>query len=151
MLAGRGGDDADRALKPLADDGRAVDRIECDRHTDGAVGPGAELLALEDAGRVVLDAFADRHGAGDIDGVEQSSDGVAGGVVGGFLVALAHPLIRAERAGFGGADKLESDETLEIDGRNTLLGGRAGGGTTVFLRHAPVLFGRTIHAGSPGL
>ncbi len=76
--------------------------------------PRAEVFALEDARRVVLDALADDDLAADVDEVEHPADGVAGGLVGEFLFALAEPLDGVERGGLRRAHEIEFDDALDI-------------------------------------
>src|SRR5262249_38979263 len=66
---------------------------------------------------IVLDPLADRDGAADVDRVEHTADGIARREVAGFLVALAHPLVRAQRRGLGAANEFHAEQALGIDER----------------------------------
>jgi hypothetical protein len=66
--------------------------------TGGEPGPPrAELLAHEDAGRLVLDPLADRARAAHVHQVEHAAEGVRRRLVGRDLVPLADPLKDVQR------------------------------------------------------
>ncbi len=72
------------------------------------------MFAFENAGRVVLDPFADHDLAADVHEIEHPADGVARGRVGQFLLAAAEPLERIQGRGFAGADKIEFDDAFDV-------------------------------------
>ena len=81
----------------------------------GAPGqPRAELFAFENAGRVVLDSFADHDFAADVHEIEHAAHGVAGGRVGFFLVAAAEPGQGVEGGGFGRPHEIELNDALDV-------------------------------------
>ena len=73
--------------------------IDCDVDDRRAVAPGAQLLPDEDAGRLVLDPLADRTRPAHVGEIEHAAQGIGGGGVGGFLVALADPVEHLEGGG----------------------------------------------------
>ena len=87
------------------------------------------MLAFENAGRIVLDAFADDDFPADVDEVEHPADGVAGRLIGQLFLAAAEPLDGVEGSGFGGADEVELHHPLDIvvmlgiRGERTAVGG----------------------------
>ena len=76
--------------------------------------PGAELLAFENSGRFVLDAFANDDFAADIHQIEHAAHGVAGRRVGRFLVAASEPAQRIQCSRLGRANKVELDDSLDV-------------------------------------
>ena len=99
---------------PLGDVARAVDRIEGDVESRVILPPAAEPVPEEDPGGIVLDALPDDDLSADVNQVEHPVDGVAGGGIGGLLVAPSHPVHRMEGRVLGGADELEFDHPLQI-------------------------------------
>ena len=98
----------------LREIGGAVDGIDRDIDVPAAGGPGAELVADENARGVVLDAFADHAFAADVHVFEHAQNGAAGGVIGGFFGVAAEPRQAGERGVFGGADELELERTFRV-------------------------------------
>ena len=85
----------------------AVDRV------DGDVGQRrravADVLAVEEHGRLVLLALADDDDAVHRHALQDDPHGVDGRLVRPFLVPAAHPAPRGERRGLGHADKLHGE------------------------------------------
>src|SRR5688572_5580851 len=81
------------------------------------------MFAEEDAGGVVLDAFADDDLAANVDKIEDAEDGVAGGGVGFFFFAAAEPGEGIQGGVFGGADEFELDGAFGIAGSQRWHGG----------------------------
>ena len=119
-------DDGDGVGQALGEQGGAVDRVH------GDVGLGRQAVADPLAGvehrRLVLLALADDDDAVHVDGVQGEAHGVDGGLVGGDLVALAHPAGGREGGGLGDAGQLEGEVPVEVGA------GRAS--TALFGEHA---------------
>ena len=83
---------------------RALERVDGD--VDLLAAP-ADLLADVEHRRLVALALADDDRAGDVDVVERLAHALDGGVVGGVLVALAHPAAGGERRSLGDLEHLD--------------------------------------------
>ena len=83
------------------------------------------LAVIEHRGLVFL-PLADDDDAVHVHGVEEEPHGVDGRLVGGVLVAPAHPARRRQRGGLGGADQIEQAR-LESRRRGPTPGVEAGG------------------------
>ena len=96
------GDRDDRKCVGLAlrHQARAVDRVDGD--VDVRRIARADPLAVVEHRRLVLLPLADDDHAVHLHGVEEQPHGVDGGLVGGVLVAPAHPTRGRQRGGFGG-------------------------------------------------
>ena len=107
-------DDGDGVGQALGEQGGAVNGIH------GDVGLGWQAVADPLAGvehrRLVLLALADHDDAVHVDGVQREAHGVDGGLVGGDLVALAHPAGGRQRGSLGNASQLEGEVTIEVSG-----------------------------------
>ena len=97
-------DHGDRVRLADGGEGRAVDRV--DRHVDAGPVAVADLLAVEEHGRLVLLALADHDRAVHRDRVDHEPHRVDGGGVGGDLVAVADPAAGGQRRGLGHAGEL---------------------------------------------
>ena len=84
----------------------AVDRIDGD--VDHRRVARAEPLAVIEHRRLVLLALADDDDAVHVHHVEEQPHGVDGRLVGGVLVAPAHPARGRQRGRLGGPDQVES-------------------------------------------
>ncbi len=107
-------DTTDRIRRAFGNVGSAVDRINCNIELRRAGQPGAELFALENSGGVVLYAFADHDLAANVHEIEHSAHRVAGGGIGGFLVAAAKPAERVQRRGLSRADEIELNNAFDV-------------------------------------
>src|SRR5207248_10536576 len=72
------------------------------------------LFPFENSWRVILDSFTDDDLTGYIHEIERAPNGVAGGRIGGLLVAPAKRFQGVERGGFGGAQEIDLDDALDI-------------------------------------
>ena len=100
--------------KAVGEIGRAVDRVHGHVEARRARPPGPQLVAQEQAGRVVLGALADDDFAGDVDQVEHTADGITGGRVRLLLLAPAQPGEHVERRVLRRADELELDRAFRV-------------------------------------
>ena len=114
LFRARRGDAGDRVWRAFRDVGRAVDRVERDVELRRARQPHAELFAFENAGRVVLDPFADHDFAADVHEVEHPANRIAGRGVGLLFFAAPEPRKRIERGRFSGPDEIELDDALDV-------------------------------------
>ena len=76
--------------------------------------PRPELFAFKNAGRFVLDSFADDDFAADVHQIEHAAHGVAGCRVGRFLVTASEPAQRIQCRGFRRAHKIQLDDSLDV-------------------------------------
>ena len=81
-----------------------------------ALRPLAKHGTHEDARRIVLDAFADDHGATAVHDIEDAIDRVAGGGVRAVFVATPQPLQRVQRGILRGTHKIKLDGALPLVG-----------------------------------
>jgi hypothetical protein len=109
-----GGNDRDGVRGAVGEVGRAVDRIERHVEVRRSVLPRAQPIAEKNAGRIVLDAFADDHLAADVHQIQYAVDGIARRRVGELLLTAAEPVDRVDGGIFGRADELELDRPLGV-------------------------------------
>src|SRR6266704_3263819 len=76
--------------------------------------PGAELLALKNSGRFILDALTNHDFAANVHQIEHAAHRVAGGRIGGFFVAAPEPSERIECRRFRRADKVELNDAFDV-------------------------------------
>ena len=88
--------------------------IDSDVERDGFWLPRAELLAEEDAGRIVLNSLSNDHFRATRDEVKHPANGVGRSLVGRVLVAFSHPLGRVQGSGFRGAHQVKLDDALQV-------------------------------------
>jgi hypothetical protein len=99
-------DHRDGVVAPERGERRAVDRV--DRDVAGRAA-GADLLAVEQHGRLVLLALTDHHHALHRHGVEHEAHGVDRGAVGAVLVAPTQPTAGRQRGGLGGPGQVHGE------------------------------------------
>src|SRR5205823_3472052 len=92
----------------------AVDWINRDVKLRRTRQPGAELFAFKNPRRIIFDSFTDDHLATDVHEIEHAANGVAGGGIGRFLIAPTKPFQGVERRGFGRAQEIDLDDTLDV-------------------------------------
>ena len=112
-------DDGERVRLAVGGEPGPVDRVDGD--VDAGPLAVADLLAVEQHGRLVLLALADHDGAVHRDAVDHEPHRVDGGPVGGQLVAAADPAARGQRGGLRHADQLHREVAV-----GALLGAHAG-------------------------
>ena len=83
-----GGHDGDSVGGAFGKVGGAVDWIEGDIKAGGLGSPFAESIPKKNTWGVILNSFADDDFTADIDEIEDSLDGIAGGRIGGVLISL---------------------------------------------------------------
>lgn len=94
------GDDADRTRQILGGEPGAVERVDRDVIL-GALA-GAESFAVREHGRRILLALADHHGSRERCALKHRPHGSDGCLIGGVLVAAAHPGARGQSCRHGG-------------------------------------------------
>ena len=92
-----GGHDRDGVGGTFGKVGGAVDWIEGDIKAGGLGSPFAESISKKNTWGVILNPFADDHFTADIDEIEDSLNGIAGGGIGGVLISLANKAHGVER------------------------------------------------------
>ena len=105
------GDDRKRIGLAPRHQARAVDRVDGD--VDHRRVARAEVLAVVEHRRLVFFSLADHDDAVHVHDVEEQPHGVDGGLVGGVLVAPAHPARGRQRGGLGGAHQVERQVGIE--------------------------------------
>ena len=100
-------DAGDRVGAAGGGDGGAFQRIE--RDVDLGATAGADPLADIEHRRFVTLAFADHHRAVDVEHVQGLAHGVDRRLVGGMLVAAAHPGAAGDRRPLGHPDRFERE------------------------------------------
>ena len=105
------GDDRKRVGLAPRDQPGSVDRVDGD--VDDRRVARAEPLAVIEHRRLVFLPLADHDDAIHVHHVEQEPHGVDGRLIGGVLVAPAHPARGRQGGGLGGADQIERQVRIE--------------------------------------
>ena len=106
------GDDRQRVLAAGGREAGAVDRVDGD--VAGRSATVADVLAVEEHGRLVLLALADHDEAVEVDCGEEGAHRVDGGLVGAVLVAAADPRHGADRRSLRGPHEFEGEVAIGV-------------------------------------
>ena len=117
------GDHRDRVLPPRRGQGRSVDRVDGDVARRAA--PVADVLAVEEHGRLVFLALADDDDAVEVDGPEELAHRVDRSSVGAVLVALADEGHGADGRGLGRPHEFHGEVAVGVEEQGSGFGGHA--------------------------